>query len=82
MHRVVETTVGMTRGMVEEVTEVTEEADMLLPLLDRHQVMEEVMAAVMAEDMADHLPVNIMKGIKATTADRVTNLSERKEAFV
>ena len=82
MHRVVETTVGMTRGMVEEVTEVTEEEDMLLPLLDRHQVMEEVMAEDMAEDMADLLPGNIMKGIKVTMADRVTNLSERKEALV
>ena len=82
MHRVVETTVGMTRGMVEEGTEVTEEEDMLLPLLDRHQVMEEVMAADMAADMADLLPGNIMKGIKVIMADRVINLSERKEAFV
>ena len=53
MHGVVETTVGMTRGTVEEGTEVTEEADMLLPLLDRHQVTEEVMGAVMVADMAE-----------------------------
>ena len=82
MHRVVETTVGMTKGMVVEGTEVTEEVDMLLPLLDRHQVTEEVMGAVMVADMADLLPGNIMKEIKVTMADRVISLSERKEAFV